>query len=58
MKLSVIVPTYNRGENIREVIQSVVEQDYSDWELLLIDDGSCDNTESVCNEFVQKYSRG
>lgn len=57
MKLSVIVPTYNRGENIREVIQSVVEQDYSDWELLLIDDGSCDNTESVCNEFVQKDSR-
>ena len=48
---SVIVPTYNRGHIISNTIESVLRQDFTDYELLIIDDGSTDNT----SEVVQKY---
>lgn len=41
-KVSVIMPTYNRPEYVREAIQSVVEQEFEDWELLLVNDGGAD----------------
>jgi glycosyltransferase involved in cell wall biosynthesis len=44
---SVIVPTYNREDFIVKTIQSVLSQAYSNFELLIIDDGSTDNTERV-----------
>jgi glycosyltransferase involved in cell wall biosynthesis len=43
----VIMPTFNRASTIKQSIQSVLEQDYADFELLVIDDGSTDNTEEV-----------
>lgn len=44
---SVIIPTYNRADLLPKAIDSVVAQTYSDWELLIVDDGSKDNTREV-----------
>lgn len=48
---SIIMPTYNRGYVIWKAIQSVQKQYYPYWELLIIDDGSTDNTKQVVSEF-------
>jgi glycosyltransferase involved in cell wall biosynthesis len=42
--ISVIMPTYNCAEYIAESIVSVINQSYTNTELIVIDDGSCDNT--------------
>jgi glycosyltransferase involved in cell wall biosynthesis len=56
-KISVIIPTYNRANFIRNTIISVINQTYTDWELLVIDDGSTDNTHEIVDEFINKDSR-
>lgn len=48
---SVIIPTYNRAHLISKAIQSVIDQQYNNWELLIIDDGSNDNTKIVVSTF-------
>jgi glycosyltransferase involved in cell wall biosynthesis len=45
--ISIVMPTYNRADLILETIESVREQSYSNWELIIVDDGSDDQTESV-----------
>ncbi|MFQ6083718.1 MAG: glycosyltransferase family 2 protein [Candidatus Aminicenantia bacterium] len=50
-KVSVIIPTYNRAKFLQQAIESVLSQEYSDFELLVIDDGSTDNTEEVVQSF-------
>lgn len=50
--VSVIIPTYNRAQLIGRAIQSVLNQTYKNFELLIIDDGSDDNTEDVINAFA------
>ena len=47
MFFSIIIPTYNRGHLIQATIESALNQSYSNYEILVIDDGSTDNTESV-----------
>ncbi|RXZ01496.1 glycosyltransferase family 2 protein [Fictibacillus sp. S7] len=49
--ISVVVPTYNREKLIRRTIKSVLNQTYSNFELLIIDDASTDNTEAVVKTF-------
>ncbi|MDD3080118.1 MAG: glycosyltransferase [Paludibacter sp.] len=51
MKTSIIMPTYNDATHIASSIQSVIDQTYTDWELLIMDDGSKDNTEEVVRTF-------
>jgi len=51
MKISIIMPTYNDEKHIASSIQSVVDQTYLNWELLIMDDGSKDNTEHVISTF-------
>jgi glycosyltransferase involved in cell wall biosynthesis len=50
-KVSVIIPTYNRRDFVREAIASVLAQSYHDFELLVVDDGSNDDTAAVVQEF-------
>jgi glycosyltransferase involved in cell wall biosynthesis len=50
-KVSIIMPTYNRAGYIRETIESVRRQTYANWELIIVDDGSEDDTEEVVSQF-------
>ncbi len=50
-KVSVIIPTFNRAYCLAESIQSVLDQSYQDFELIVVDDGSTDNTTEVVNQF-------
>lgn len=50
-RVSVIIPTYNTAEYIPQAIESVLNQTYSDWELIVVNDGSTDSTASVMNQF-------
>ena len=49
--ISIVIPTYNRAALIGETIKSILKQSYSDWELLIVDDDSLDNTSSVVNAY-------
>jgi glycosyltransferase involved in cell wall biosynthesis len=49
---SIILPTFNRAENIDIAVQSVVKQSFTDWELIIVDDGSTDDTK----ERISKYT--
>jgi glycosyltransferase involved in cell wall biosynthesis len=48
---SIILPTYNRASFLPQSIGSVINQDFQDWELIVIDDGSTDHTKEVVNSF-------
>ena len=56
-KLSVIIPVYNTCAALPRCIESVLGQDFSDFELLLIDDGSTDDSGKVCDAYAEKDSR-
>ncbi len=55
--ISVIVPVYNAEKYLRRCIDSILAQTYSDFELLLIDDGSKDSSGEICDEYAQKDTR-
>ncbi|GGF51465.1 glycosyltransferase family 2 protein [Echinicola rosea] len=57
MLVSVISPVFNKGKYIKSTIESVISQSYDDWELLLIDDGSTDNSLNIASEIAKKDSR-
>lgn len=56
--ISVILPTYNRAEYIKDAVESIKNQTYSNWELIIVDDGSTDDTEKIvsgCMDDKIKY---
>lgn len=55
--ISVIVPIYNAEAYVAECIESILYQSFSDFELILINDGSADNSLEICNKYAGKDSR-
>jgi glycosyltransferase involved in cell wall biosynthesis len=53
--ISVIIPTYNRGWIIKEAIDSVLAQDYVNFELIVVDDGSTDDTHDILNSYQKNF---
>lgn len=56
-EISIVVPVYNVEKYIHRCINSILEQSYSDFELILVDDGSPDNCGKICEEYATKDSR-
>ena len=55
--VSIIVPAYNAEKYLAECVESIFSQSVSDWELLLVDDGSVDSTPALCDSFVARDHR-
>lgn len=55
--VSIISPTYNHAKFISDCVESVLAQTYTNWEMLIIDDGSTDNTFAIASEYAEKDNR-
>lgn len=55
--ISIIVPVYNALSTLGHCIESIIAQTYSDFELLLVNDGSTDNTGAICNDYARQDTR-
>lgn len=55
--VSIVTPAYNCASKIGDTIKTILQQTYSNWELLIVDDCSTDNTVDVVNEWIKKDSR-
>jgi glycosyltransferase involved in cell wall biosynthesis len=52
MKISIIIPVYNVEKYLKQCIVSVIQQSYKELEIILVDDGSTDNSGSICDEYI------
>ncbi len=52
--ITVFTPTYNRGYIISELYESLTQQTFKNFEWLIVDDGSSDETESIINQFIKE----
>ena len=55
--VSIIIPTYNRAHLIGETLESILAQTYTQWECIIVDDGSTDDTVKVVASYVAKDNR-
>ena len=55
--VSVIIPVYNVEKYLKDCINSILNQTYSNWEMILVDDGSVDNSGDICDKFSKNDSR-
>lgn len=55
--ISVIVPVYNVEKDIRQCLDSIINQTYKNLEIILVDDGSTDNSGQICDEYAVKDNR-
>ncbi len=55
--ISIIVPVYNTEKYLPKCIESILAQTYTDYELILVDDGSSDRCPGICDEYADKNSR-
>lgn len=56
-KISIIVPIYNAQKHLKDCIDSILGQTYTNIEVLLVDDGSKDDSAKICNEYEKKDNR-
>ena len=55
--VSIIIPTYNRAYLIGETLESIIAQNYKNWECIVVDDGSSDNTATLISDYIKKDNR-
>lgn len=55
--ISIVIPSFNREHYIAETLQSLIKQTYNDWECIVVDDGSTDDTETVIKRYIVSDSR-
>ena len=55
--VTIIIPVYNTAPYLLEALDSVIQQDYSNLEIIIIDDGSTDGSEKICDIYAEKDSR-
>lgn len=54
-EISIILPTYNRAQHLNRCIDSIINQTFKNWELIIVDDGSEDNTFNIVNPYIQEF---
>ena len=57
MKFSIILPIYNVEAYLRDCVDSILQQTFTDYELILVDDGSKDGSPAICDEYAKKDNR-
>lgn len=57
MILSIIVPVYNAEKYLSRCIESIITQEFTDWELLSVDDGSTDGSDIICDKYASESER-
>lgn len=57
MKISVIIPVYNVASYLSQCLESVINQTYTDLQIIVVDDGSSDGSEKICDEYAAKDNR-
>ena len=53
--ISIIIPVYNKAEYVEDCIQSVVSQDFDNFEVIVVEDGSTDNSAEICDRLADEY---
>ena len=56
-KISILVPVYKVEKYLERCLDSILAQTFTDWECILIDDGSPDNSGKICDEYAKKDER-
>ena len=54
---SILVPTYNQSQYLSEALDSILSQSFQNWEAVIVNDGSTDNTKEIMREYASKDSR-
>ena len=57
IEISIIVPIYNSAGYVQNCLDSIIHQTYTDWQLILVDDGSTDGAAEICDEYAAKDKR-
>lgn len=53
--ISIVVPVYNAAQYLTQCIESIIAQTYKDWELILVNDASTDESGKICEVYAKKY---
>ena len=55
VKVTVVIPVYNVEKYLKKCVDSVITQNFNDFEIILVDDGSTDNSGVLCDDYASKY---